>query len=229
MLTNLIQANQTIVLYAAHKNLKGYKCMINYQKELDKLTADIENSQIRPRLLLHSCCAPCSSYVLDYLYKWFDITVYYYNPNIYPYDEYIKRKNEQLRLIKEFNLEGKKFDFIDADYNCDTFIKLSEGLESEPEGQNRCHKCYELRLKRTAECAKEYNYDFFATTLTVSPYKNAQIINNIGAKIEAQFGVKYLYSDFKKKNGYLRSIELSKQYNLYRQNYCGCMFSMHNS
>lgn len=200
--------------------------MINYQKELDKLISDIENNKLRPRLLLHSCCAPCSSYVLEYLCKWFEITVYYYNPNIYPYDEYIKRKNEQIRLIKAFNLEGKQINIADADYDSDTFIKISKGLESQPEGSTRCHKCYEFRLKKAAEFAKNHDYDFFATTLTVSPYKNAQIINEIGAKIEAQFNIKYLYSDFKKKSGYLRSIELSKQYDLYRQNYCGCIFSL---
>lgn len=202
------------------------KNMINYQKELDKLISDIENNKLRPRLLLHSCCAPCSSYVLEYLCKWFEITVYYYNPNIYPYDEYIKRKNEQIRLIKAFNLEGKQINIADADYDSDTFIKISKGLEAQPEGSTRCHKCYEFRLKKAAEFAKSHDYDFFATTLTVSPYKNAQIINEIGAKIEAQFNIKYLYSDFKKKSGYLRSIELSKQYDLYRQNYCGCIFSL---
>ena len=196
----------------------------NYQRELDELLKGLSDPP--PSLLLHSCCAPCSSYVLEYLCKWFEITVFYYNPNIYPYEEYVRRKDEQIRLIKKLNSEGKQIYFTDTDFNGNVFMKLSEGLESSPEGGSRCHKCYEFRLKKTAQLAKEQSYDFFATTLTVSPYKNAEVINNIGSKIESELGVKYLFSDFKKKGGYLRSIELSKKYNLYRQNYCGCIFSI---
>lgn len=200
--------------------------MINYKRELDNLIKNIEKEGNRPNLLLHSCCAPCSSYVIEYLYKWFDITVCFYNPNIYPYDEYIKRKEEQMRLIKELGLKGTRIYFTDLDYDSNIFMEIARGLENEKEGGERCHKCYELRLRRSAELASKEHYDFFATTLTVSPYKNAQVINSIGANLESELGVRYLYSDFKKSNGYLRSIELSKQYNLYRQNYCGCVFSM---
>lgn len=194
---------------------------MNYQKELDKIIANLDNI---PNLLLHTCCAPCSSAVIEYLSDYFNITVYYYNPNISPVEEYEKRKNEQIRFLKEFKSKNK-LDIIDADYDNDKFIEISQGLEDQPEGGIRCHKCYNLRLEKTALKAKELNYDYFGTTLTVSPYKNSQVLNEIGKELEEKYGIKYLYSDFKKKEGYKRSIELSKQYNLYRQNYCGCIYS----
>lgn len=194
---------------------------INYDKILQEL---IKTLDYTPKVLLHSCCAPCSSAVISYLTKYFDVTIYYYNPNIEPYEEYLKRKEEEIRFIKEFpNIN--KLDIIDCDYDNDLFRSMAKGLESVPEGGVRCHKCYYMRLLSTANKAKDLGYDYFATTLTVSPYKNSQVLNKIGKSIEDQVGIKYLYSDFKKNNGYKKSIELSKEYNLYRQNYCGCIFS----
>lgn len=192
---------------------------INYQKELDKI---INSLEYRPKILLHSCCAPCSSYVITYLNQYFDITILYYNPNIEPKEEYIKRKNEQIRLINELN---KAIGFMDIDYLNEEYRNFVKGLEHEPEGGSRCHKCYYLRLEKTAKLALENNYDYFGTTLTVSPYKNSQIMNKIGKHLESVYKVKYLVSDFKKKEGYKKSISLSKEYNLYRQDYCGCLFS----
>lgn len=195
---------------------------INYQKILDKTIEDITGTA--KKLLVHSCCAPCSSYVLEYLNKYFNITVLYYNPNIYPIEEYERRKNEQKRLISEMIFENP-VSFIDCDYDNDSFNKAVKGLESEPEGGKRCEKCFELRLNKTAEVAKENGFDYFVTTLSISPLKNADIINKIGKKAEKKYGIKYLLSDFKKKNGYKRSIELSREYSLYRQNFCGCIYS----
>lgn len=194
---------------------------MNYQKELDKI---ISNLDYVPNLLLHTCCAPCSSAVIEYLSDYFNITVFYYNPNISPKEEYEKRKNEQIRFLKEFKSKNK-LDMVDADYNYNDFMNIAKGLEDQPEGGIRCHKCYKLRLEKTALKAKELDYDYFGTTLTVSPYKNSQILNQIGHDLEEQYNINYLYSDFKKKEGYKRSIELSKEYNLYRQNYCGCVYS----
>lgn len=183
----------------------------------------------RPSLLLHSCCAPCSSHVMESLCDHFKLTVFYYNPNIYPEAEYEKRKSEQIRLIGEYNKTGRDIDFIDADYDPDRFDEMSKGLENEREGGSRCFGCFQLRLRKTAEWAKRNGCDFFATTLTVSPHKNAAIINQIGEQIETETSVKFLVADFKKKNGYKRSIELSREYDLYRQTYCGCIFSMKRS
>lgn len=194
---------------------------MNYQYELDKI---INNLDYTPNLLLHSCCAPCSSYVIEYLSNYFNITIIYYNPNISPIEEYNKRKQEQIKFIKQFKSKNK-LDILDVDYNYDDFLNSIKGLEKEPEGGNRCSKCYLLRLEKTAIKAKELNYDYFATTLTVSPYKNSKKLNEIGYLLEQKYDIKYLCSDFKKKNGYKRSIELAKEYNLYRQNYCGCIFS----
>ncbi len=177
-----------------------------------------------PKILLHSCCGPCSTECITRLTKYFDITVLYYNPNIEPQEEYEKRKKEQIKFINEFK-PINKLDFMDCDYDNLAFEKMANGLEKEPEGGKRCHKCYELRLQKTAEIAKNEGYDFFGTTLTVSPYKNSQIINEIGEKIAKAVDAKFLYSDFKKEDGYKKSIELSKEYNLYRQDYCGCHFS----
>lgn len=177
-----------------------------------------------PRVLLHSCCAPCSSACIEYLTKYADITILYYNPNIEPYLEYLKRKEEEIRFIKEYpNIN--KLDIIDCDYDNDKFLKMAKGLENVPEKGVRCHKCYYMRMLYTAQKAKELNYDYFCTTLTLSPYKDSQIINKIGKVIEYTQNIKYLYSDFKKNGGNIVSKKLSEQYNLYRQNYCGCQFS----
>lgn len=184
----------------------------------------INNLDYVPNLLLHSCCGPCSSHVLSLLSEYFNITVLYYNPNVEPLEEYEKRKFEQIRFINEF--KGKhEIKFWDIDYDNETFKDYVKGLESEAEGGARCSKCFYLRLEKTAKIAKENYFDFFCTTLTVSPYKNHIIINNIGEALEEKYNVRFLVSDFKKQNGYKNSIELSKKYNLYRQHYCGCLFS----
>ena len=194
---------------------------MNYQKVLDEI---INNLDYVPNLLLHTCCAPCSSAVIEYLANYFNITVYYYNPNISPEEEYLKRKEEQIRFLNTFK-SPNKLDMIDADYNYNDFLDTIKGLENELEGGKRCFKCYNLRLEKTAIKAKELGYDYFGTTLTVSPYKNSNKLNEIGSILEKKYDIKYLYSDFKKKEGYKRSIELSKKYNLYRQDYCGCIYS----
>lgn len=190
----------------------------NYAKKLENI---INNLNYKPTLLLHSCCAPCSSYVIEYLQKYFNITILYYNPNIYPKEEYEKRKNEQIRLINNFD----NINFLDCDYDNDIYNKKIIGLENEPERGKRCNICFKLRLEKTALIAKKMNFEYFGTTLTVSPYKNAGLINEIGITLEKEYNIKWLYSDFKKQNGYKRSIELSKKYNLYRQDYCGCIYS----
>lgn len=197
---------------------------INYQLELDKLINKIEGENTTKSLLLHSCCAPCSSYVLSYLNRYFNITVFYYNPNITNQEEYLKRKQEQIRLISELPAVNK-ISILDADYNPEKFFEISKGLEDCREGGERCFKCYELRLKATAEAAKENDFDYFCTTLTISPLKNAQKINEIGHILGDEYGIPFLPSDFKKKEGFKKSIELSRIYNLYRQNYCGCIYS----
>lgn len=197
--------------------------------DYNKVMKDIIDSlEYVPKLLLHSCCGPCSTEVIARLTNFFDITIIYYNPNIEPITEYEKRKQEQIRFIKSFK-SVNKLDFMDIDYDNESFLTMAKGLELEPEGGKRCSQCYKLRLEKTAKIAKEKGYDFFCTTLTVSPYKNSQIINEIGKLLEEEFKIKYLYSDFKKENGYKNSIEYSKKYNLYRQNYCGCHFSQEKS
>ena len=190
---------------------------INYNEEMKKIISNLGSNN---KLLLHSCCGPCSTAVVERLKDHFDITVLYYNPNIEPIDEYLKRKEEQLKVLKEYNIKFKDIDYLNEEYR-----KKVIGYEKEPENGSRCHICYELRLEKTAILAKENNFDYFATTLTVSPYKNARVINEIGLKLQDKYGVKYLLSDFKKEDGYKKSIELSKKYNLYRQDYCGCLFS----
>jgi predicted adenine nucleotide alpha hydrolase (AANH) superfamily ATPase len=200
---------------------------MNYQIELDKKLEEIVNNKTKPKLLLHVCCAPCSSYVLEYLNKYFDITVFYYNPNISSFDEYMKRYNEEKRFVKEYPFD-QSIEVINGDYDNDKFEEEIKGLENEKEGGVRCFKCYRLRLEESAKYAKEHNYDYFTTTLTISPYKNAAKLNEIGKELEEIYDVKYLFSDFKKKNGYKRSIELSHEYNLYRQDYCGCVYSKKN-
>lgn len=197
---------------------------INYQLELDKIINKIEGENTTKSLLLHSCCAPCSSYVLSYLNRYFHITVFYYNPNITNQLEYLKRKEEQIRLISELPAVNK-ISILDADYNPEKFFEITKGLEDCREGGERCFKCYELRLKATAEAAKENDFDYFCTTLTISPLKNAQKINEIGRMLGDEYGISFLPSDFKKKEGFKKSIELSSIYNLYRQNYCGCIYS----
>ncbi|MCQ2487196.1 MAG: epoxyqueuosine reductase QueH [Clostridia bacterium] len=198
---------------------------VNYQLILDETIRGIVESGKRPTLMLHSCCGPCSSYVLEYLTDYFDITVLYYNPSIYPQEEYEHRRDVQVELIEAMKAEGKCIDYILDEYNHDEFLCAVEGHEADPEGGERCHLCFEQRLRRTATVAKEKKSDYFCTTLTVSPYKNAKVLNELGLAIEEEMGVPFLASDFKKRNGYKRSIELSKKYCLYRQHYCGCEFS----
>ncbi len=197
---------------------------INYQKQLDALLLQLQKENRTPTLLLHSCCAPCSSYVLEYLSRYFFITVLYYNPNIGPAEEYSLRKNEQIRLITEGNWTNP-VTFLDCDWGPEKFYAMAKGLEDLPEGGVRCHGCFELRLGKTAELAKEGGFDYFATTLSISPLKNAEKLNEIGEKLSKELGISHLPADFKKKEGYKRSIQLSRQYNLYRQDYCGCVFS----
>ena len=197
---------------------------INYDKLLDEIILKHQNSGEVPTVLLHSCCAPCSSYVIEYLSNYFDITILYYNPNISPLSEYDKRKKEQIRLINTMKtIHPVKI--MDCDYDNDVYEAKIKGLEKEPERGKRCSVCFKFRLEKTANLAKDNNFDYFATTLTVSPYKNADVINTIGKELEDIYHISYLASDFKKKNGYKRSIELSSEYNLYRQNYCGCKYS----
>lgn len=202
----------------------------NYAKELDKILENQENKG--KKLFLHSCCAPCSSYVLEYLCSFFRITVFYYNPNITEQEEYIKRAVEQKRLIAEFNRQmesgerkGYPIAVVEGDYDRTLFFEKVKGLEHCREGGERCFLCYEMRLLETAHRAKEEGSDYFTTTLTISPLKNAVKLNEIGERIAEEFKIPFLPSDFKKKNGYKRSIELSKEYDLYRQDYCGCVFS----
>ncbi len=198
---------------------------INYQKELEKLLAQLEAEQRVPSLLIHSCCAPCSSYVLEYLSEYFKITVFYYNPNIYPESEYTKRIAEQQKLIRDMEFRYP-VSFLAGKYDKEKFYEMAAGMEDLKEGGARCMKCYELRLSEAARQAVAGGFDYFTTTLSISPMKNAQKLNEIGLRVGKEYGVKYLVSDFKKKNGYKRSIELSKEYGLYRQDYCGCEFSM---
>ena len=192
-----------------------------YQLELEEL----ENLKEKKRILLHSCCAPCSSHVITFLTKYFDITILYYNPNISPKSEYDKRKEEQIRLIKEID-KINNIDIIDCDYDNDKYESLIKGYEECPERGERCTICFNLRIEKTAKMAKELNYDYFCSTLTVSPYKNSKLINEIGESLSKKYNIKWLYSDFKKDNGYKKSIDLSHKYNLYRQNYCGCKYSV---
>ena len=195
---------------------------MNYNLEMEKMMEEIPQGT---ELLLHTCCAPCSSACIERLSDRFKIIILYYNPNITDKDEYDKRLAEVKRFIKEIpNKYG--IDIIDAKYDPDSFFEISRGLEKEKERGKRCYKCYKLRLEETAKVAEENNIKYFATTLTLSPYKKADWINEIGEELNNKYNTTYLYSDFKKKNGYKRSIELSKEYNLYRQDYCGCVYSL---
>ncbi len=207
----------------------------NYQKELDQIIGKLDRKNQAPSLLLHSCCAPCSSYVLEYLSRYFRITVLYYNPNIYPEEEYFKRAKEQKNFIRQFwekaseggNQENYyRIEFLEGKYEKDRFYRMARGMEQLPEGGERCFQCYELRLREAARYARELEMDYFTTTLSISPLKNADKLNEIGERLAKEYGVPYLVSDFKKREGYKRSVELSREYQMYRQDYCGCVFSM---
>lgn len=201
---------------------------INYQKELDKLIDGFVKSETVPTLLLHSCCAPCSSYCIEYLSNYFHITIFYYNPNISPKEEYDRRVEEQLYLIEKMNTKYP-VKLMEGTYEPTKFYNMAKGLEDMPEGGERCFGCYKLRLEEAATIAKELGFDYFTTTLSISPMKNATKLNELGDELAAIYKVSYLNSDFKKKNGYLRSIELSKKYELYRQDFCGCAYSRRDS
>ena len=198
---------------------------INYQLVLDKTLQQLTEQQLHPRLLLHACCAPCSSYVLEYLTQHFDITVFYYNPNISPEPEYRHRVEEIQRLIREM---CPAVTFLEGNYEPQRFFDMAKGLEQAPERGERCHRCYRLRLTESALAAKSGGFDYFTTTLSISPQKDSAVLNRIGAEVSEEIGVPYLFSDFKKRGGYQRSIELSTQFSLYRQNFCGCPFSRNN-
>lgn len=196
--------------------------MENLQKALENIIEQNKKAGIKPSLLLHACCAPCSSYCIEYLNEHFNITLFFYNPNIYPAEEYDHRVNELKRLVKEM---GPDIPVLEAENDTESFYALARGRETVREGGARCFDCYRLRLEKTAALAKELNFDYFTTTLSISPLKNAAKLREIGLGLEEKYGVKNLPSDFKKKEGYKRSIELSRKYNLYRQNYCGCEYS----
>ena len=193
---------------------------MNYDLEMEK---QINNLKGKPKLLLHACCAPCSSAVLERIAKYFDITILYYNPNITEKEEYEKRLHEIEKFIKELNLDNIKV--LPGRYNPEEFFSIANGLEQEKERGKRCYKCYELRLEETAKIAEKEKFDYFTTTLSIRPYKNSNWLNKIGQELDKEYIPTYLYADFKKKNGYKRSIELSKEYHLYRQDYCGCIYS----
>lgn len=197
---------------------------INYQKKLDAIIEKNLEGGVTPSLMLHSCCAPCSSYVLKYLSEYFRITLLYFNPNISPGEEYIKRVNEQKRLISELPVKNR-VEFVEGRYEPSEFYDAVRGYENEPEGGARCFICYELRLREAAKYAAEGGFDYFTTTLSISPLKDAGKINEIGERVGAEYGVRHLPSDFKKKEGYKQSVELSREYGLYRQNFCGCIYS----
>lgn len=203
--------------------------MKNYDLELTNLITEIKLKKQTPTLLLQSCCAPCSTTALSRLSEVFKITVYYYNPCLYPDSEFEKRKNEQVKLISILNEKLKnKIELIVPQHNEQAFLEIAKGLENQPEGGGRCYKCYTQRLENTAKQAKLHNFDYFGTTLSVSPYKHADWLNEIGYKMQAEYGVNFLPADFKKQNGYLFSINESKRLGLYRQDYCGCRFSLYS-
>ena len=197
----------------------------NYQRELEQTLAKLQKEERVPTLLLHACCAPCSSYVLEYLSSYFKITIFFYNPNISPEAEYVKRVEELHRLVSELPA-AYPIKIIDGIYEPGIFFEMARGLETVPEGGERCFACYRLRLEETARIARKQEFDYFTTTLSISPLKNADKINEIGFALAKEYGVSWLPCDFKKKNGYKRSIELSKEFDLYRQNFCGCVYSM---
>lgn len=196
----------------------------NYSKELERLIEKMQQEGKVPKLLLHACCAPCSSAVLEYLSRYFAITLLYYNPNIAPYEEYEKREGELKRLISQMEFVHP-VELLPCDYDGEAFVEAAHGLEGEPEGGKRCEACFRLRLRYAAQEAARLHFDYYTTTLSISPLKNAALLNKLGEEIGAKFGIAHLPSDFKKKDGYKRSVELSKEYSLYRQDYCGCVFS----
>ena len=197
---------------------------MNYQKWLDLKLEELKKSKKIPTLLLHACCAPCSSYTIEYLSKYFEITIYYYNPNIHPKTEYSRRINELKKFLKEYK-PINKVNLIEEVYNSKEYFNTIKGLEKLGEKSKRCYECYKLRMEKSCKYAKENNYDYFTTTLSISPYKVSDWINEIGESLSKKYNINYLYADLKKKNGYKRSLELSKAYNLYRQDYCGCIYS----
>src|SRR5574344_2036082 len=197
---------------------------INYDIKMHEIIEENRKNNQVPSILLHTCCAPCSSTCITELANDFKVTVLYYNPNIEPYEEYLKRKEEQIRFIKEYQTKYP-VSFMDCDYDSESYQEISKRRANDIEGGLSCQDCYRLRLRKTAILAKENHFDYFGTSLTVSPYKNSQVLNQIGDSISKEVGIPYLYSDFKKNNGYLKSIELSKEYHLYRQDYCGCVHS----
>ena len=200
--------------------------MLNYHRELEKIIEKNLAEGRKPKLLLHCCCAPCSTHCLTTLSPYFKVTTYFFNPNIFPDLEYEQRKKELERLINSINLNSpNKINQLTAEYNPQDFFDVSKGVETAPEGGERCVKCFYMRLKSTAQKARDGGYEYITTTLTISPLKNAQLINEIGQQVAKEEGVKWLPTDFKKQNGYLNSIKLSERYGLYRQNYCGCVFS----
>jgi predicted adenine nucleotide alpha hydrolase (AANH) superfamily ATPase len=201
---------------------------VNFNSLTEAVIHEIRESKKRKSLLLHVCCAPCSSYVLEYLNEYFDITVYFYNPNIDIESEYRYRAEEEKRLLGEMPMKNP-VKYVQGEYDVEKFIEMSRGLEDAPEGGARCIKCYELRLERAAKYAKDMGFDLFTTTLSISPLKNSRVLNLIGERLSQKYGVDYLYSDFKKKNGYKRSVELSAEYKLYRQSFCGCSYSKRQS
>ncbi len=196
----------------------------NYQLMLDKTLAELEKRGVRPTLLLHACCAPCSSYVLEYLSNFFKITLFFYNPNIFPEAEYNTRLCELERFLRDAKLDGK-VNILASKYEPERLFEIAKGFENVPEGGERCERCFRLRLEESAIAAKNGKFDYFTTTLSISPHKNAELLAKIGEETSEKYGVKYLYSDFKKKGGYLRSCKLSEEYGLYRQNWCGCVYS----
>ncbi len=198
---------------------------VNFQREMDKMLAELERSGVTPRLLLHSCCAPCSAYVIEYLSGFFEITILYYNPNIYPESEFEKRAAEQRDFLNAMETKHP-VSIIVEEHRPSEFLDIVRGLENLPEGGERCLRCYRLRLEETARRALELGFDYFTTTLSISPHKDARALGRIGEELAGQYGVRHLCADFKKKNGFKRSAELSKQYGLYRQDYCGCVYSM---
>lgn len=196
---------------------------INYQNVMEQTIKDVCQDKT-PKLLLHSCCAPCSSYCISVLSEYFEVTVFYYNPNIYPPEEYQMRVEEQKRFIEEFPTKHP-VTFVEGKYDTNRFYEMAKGLEQVKEGGERCFRCYELRLRKTVEYAKAHGYSFFTTTLSISPLKNADKLNEIGKLLSEEYGVPYLYSDFKKKDGYKKSTKISNEYQMYRQYYCGCIYS----
>lgn len=197
---------------------------INYQKVMEELIRNNCSEENAPTLLLHSCCAPCSSYCISCLAEYFHVAVFYYNPNIYPPEEFQMRAAEQKRFVDQFPTKYP-VSYIEAPYEPDRFYEMAQGMEEVPEGGERCFACYEMRLRKSAEYALAHGFDFFTTTLSISPLKNAAKLNEIGAKLAEEYGIKYLFSDFKKKDGYKKSTEISREYEMYRQYYCGCVFS----